>query len=120
MRRREVIGFVGGAAMVWPLAARAEQPVVGFLSSASPGPYARFVAGFRRGLNEAGFVEDRNVAIVYRWAEGQYDRLPAVATDLVAPNVSPIGASGGLPPLPARKAPTGTVPHALPLGATPP
>src|SRR6185437_13096633 len=80
IRRREFISLIGGAALAWPIAAGAQQPtmpVVGFLGTASAGPFAHLVTGFRRGLQETGFIEGRNVAIEYRWAEGQYDRVPA-------------------------------------------
>ena len=85
MRRREFIKVIAGSAVTWPLAAYAQSalPVIGFLSGVSPGPFAQRLAAFRQGLNETGIVDGQNVAIEYRWAEGQYDRLPALAVDLV-------------------------------------
>jgi putative ABC transport system substrate-binding protein len=110
MNRREVISLLGGAA-AWPLTARAQQParpVVGFLSSVSPAPYTHFVAAFRQGLGETGFIEGRNVAIEYRWAENQHDRLPVLAVDLVRRQAAVIVVNS--PSTAAAKAATTTIP----------
>src|SRR6476619_5771304 len=98
MRRREFVSLLGGTVIAWPLAARAQHqavPVVGFLHPSSPEPFGHIVNGFRRGLNDTGFVEGQNVAIEYRWARGEYDRLPALAAELVQRRVRAILAGGG-------------------------
>jgi putative tryptophan/tyrosine transport system substrate-binding protein len=113
MRRREFITLLCGAAAAWPLAARAQQsalPVVGFLSSRSPGESSEVVAAFRRGLRDSGFIEGQNLLIAFRWADGRYDRLPALAAELVQLRVAAMFAAGGPPAAFAAKAATQATP----------
>src|SRR5262245_30357674 len=121
MRRSAFIRLIGGAA-AWPLAARAQQPampVVGFLSSRSPGESAADIAGFRQGLAQAGYVENQTVAIEYRWAENRHERLPAMAADLVSRQVAVIAALGGPVTALAVKAATKTIPFVFITGVDP-
>ena len=121
MKRREFISVLGGAAAS-PLASWAQQPtmpVIGFLSSAAPGPFKQFVEAFQRGLNEKGFIEGQNATIEYRWAEGRFERLPALAADLVQHNVAVITASGGPPSALAAKAATSTIPIVFNVASDP-
>jgi putative tryptophan/tyrosine transport system substrate-binding protein len=122
MRRREFIAFIGCTAAAWPLAARAEQsatPVIGFLNSATPQPFAKYVAGFRAGLKETGYIDGQNVTIEFRWAEGHYDRLPEMAADLVHHKVAVLVSTGGIPSVMAAKAATATIPIVFTAGSDP-
>ncbi|MFZ1196105.1 MAG: ABC transporter substrate binding protein, partial [Pseudolabrys sp.] len=113
MKRREFIAVMGGAAVAWPLTAHAQQPaipVIGFLSSRSPGESASVVAAFRQGLRETGFIEGQNLGIAFRWAEGRYDKLPGLASELVSLPVTLLFAAGGTPSAFAAKGATSTIP----------
>jgi putative tryptophan/tyrosine transport system substrate-binding protein len=121
MRRRDFIAAVGGV-VAWPYAAGAQQPampVIGFLSGTTSAPFAHLVAAYRQGLREKGYVEDRNLAIEFRWAEGQYDRLPEIAADLVRRRVAVITATGGDAAAFAAKAATTIIPIVFTAGTDP-
>jgi putative ABC transport system substrate-binding protein len=120
MRRRDFLALLGGGSALWPLAARAQQkamPVIGYLGSGSADPSAPLVAAFHQGLREAGYVEGQNVAIEYRGAEGHYDRLPALAAELVSRKVDLIVSTGAAPTALAAKSATSTIPIVFRIGA---
>jgi len=122
MQRRRFITLVGGSAFAWPHRAHAQQqaaPVIGYLHSGSSAAYVDQVGAFGQGLKQMGFVEGRNIAIEYRWADGHYDRLPGLAADLVGRNVAAIFAGGSALPAQAAKAATTTIPIVFEIGGDP-
>src|SRR5262245_54217699 len=122
LRRREFITLLSGAAVAWPIAARAQQaamPLIGFMSARSPEDSVHVLEAFRRGLKEGGFVEGENVAIEFRWARGDYSRLPALAADLVSRQVAAIVAAGGEPSGLAAKSATADIPIVFGIGGDP-
>ena len=121
MKRRSFVAWIGGAAATWPLAPRAQRatPVLGFLNSATPETYTFNARAFRDGLAEAGYAEGRNLAVEYRWAHGDYARLPALAAELVARKVDVIAATGDVASARAAQAATTTIPIVFTVGADP-
>jgi len=122
VKRREFIALAGSAAVAWPLSGRAQQsarPAIGFLSSGSPAADAYLVTAFRQGLKEIGYADGQNVAIEYRWAEGQYERLSALTADLVHRQVSVIAAMGGNASAQAARTATSTIPIVVTVGSDP-
>src|SRR5262245_13058459 len=122
VRRRELITLIGGAAAAWPIVARAQprgMPVIGYLNGASAAQFTHLLAAFRKGLSETGHAEGRNVTIEYRYADGQYDRLPALAADLVDRRVAAIVATAGTPTIRAAKVATSTIPIVFVIGGDP-
>ena len=122
LRRRDVVAFIGSAAVGLPVFARAQQsplPLVGVLNSAAAGPFARMIEAFRQSLADAGYVDGRNVRIDVRWADGQYERLPQIAADLVRGGVDVLAAPGGDVAALAAKSATSTIPIVFMVGADP-